>query len=124
MVKRSSSASEKLVDKIVKGIQEVKGHEILTVDLRNIPNSVSDFFVICHGTSDTQVEAIARSVVDTVESELNEKPVHKEGTETAEWILLDYFNVVAHIFQPKTREYYDLEKLWADADVKQIEHQF
>lgn len=123
MVKKSSSASEKLVDEIVKGIQEVKGHEILTVDLRNIPNSVSDFFVICHGNSDTQVEAIARSVVDTVESELDETPVHKEGTENAEWILLDYFNVVAHIFQPKTREYYDLEKLWADADVKQIEYQ-
>lgn len=123
MIKKSSSASEKLVEEIVKGIQEVKGHEILTVDLRNIPNSVSDFFVICHGNSDTQVEAIARSVVDTVESELDEIPVHKEGTENAEWILLDYFNVVAHIFQPKTREYYDLEKLWADADVKQIEYQ-
>ncbi len=123
MIKKSSSASEKLVEEIVKGIQEVKGHEILTVDLRNIPNSVSDFFVICHGNSDTQVEAIARSVVDTVESELDETPVHKEGTENAEWILLDYFNVVAHIFQPKTREYYDLEKLWADADVKQIEYQ-
>jgi len=123
MVKKSSSASEKLVNEIVKGIQEVKGHEILTVDLRNIPNSVSDFFVICHGTSDTQVEAIARSVVDSVESELNEKPVHKEGMENAEWILLDYFNVVTHIFKAETREYYNLEKLWADADVKEIEYQ-
>lgn len=123
MVKTSSSASEILVKEIVKGIQEVKGREILTVDLRNIPNSVSDFFVICHGTSDTQVEAIARSVEETVESELNEKPVHKEGTESANWILLDYFNVVVHIFQPETREYYNLEKLWADADVKEIEYQ-
>jgi ribosome-associated protein len=123
MVKKSSSASEQLVNEIVKGIQEVKGHEILTVDLRNIPNSVSDFFVICHGTSDTQVEAIARSVEDTVEAELDEKPVHKEGTENANWILLDYFNVVVHIFQRETREYYNLEKLWADADVKEIEYQ-
>jgi len=123
MVKKSSSASEELVNKIVKGIQEVKGHEILTVDLRNIPNSVTDFFVICHGNSDTQVEAISRSVIDTVESELNEKPVHKEGTDNAEWILLDYFNVVVHIFKPETREYYNLEKLWADADVKEIEYQ-
>jgi ribosome-associated protein len=123
MVKKSSSASEQLVNEIVKGIQEVKGHEILTVDLRNIPNSVSDFFVICHGTSDTQVEAIARSVEDSVEIELDEKPVHKEGTENANWILLDYFNVVVHIFKPETREYYNLEKLWADADVKEIEYQ-
>jgi len=123
MVKKSSSASEKLVNEIVKGIQEVKGHEILTVDLRKIPNSVSDFFVICHGTSDTQVEAISRSVVDMVESELNEKPVHKEGTDNAQWILLDYFNVVVHIFLTETREYYNLEKLWADADVKEIEYQ-
>jgi len=123
MVKKSSSASEKLVNEIVKGIQEVKGHEILTVDLRKIPNSVSDFFVICHGASDTQVEAISRSVVDTVESELNEKPVHKEGTDNDQWILLDYFNVVVHIFLPETREYYNLEKLWADADVKEIEYQ-
>lgn len=123
MVKKSSSASEELVNEIVKGIQEVKGHEILTVDLRNIPNSVTDFFVICHGNSDTQVEAISRSVIDTVESELNEKPVHKEGTDNAEWILLDYFNVVVHIFKPETREYYNLEKLWADADVKEIEYQ-
>lgn len=123
MVKSSQSGSDELVDQIIKGIQDVKGHDILSVDLRNIPNSVSDFFVICHGTSDTQVEAIARSVQDTVEKELGEVPVHKEGTDNAEWILLDYFNAVVHIFRPETREYYNLEKLWADADVKEIEYQ-
>ena len=123
MVKSSQSGSDELVDQIIKGIQDVKGHDILSGDLRNIPNSVSDFFVICHGTSDTQVEAIARSVQDTVEKELGEVPVHKEGTDNAEWILLDYFNAVVHIFRPETREYYNLEKLWADADVKEIEYQ-
>lgn len=123
MVNKSSATSELLSQVIIKGIQEVKGHDILSIDLRNISNSVSDFFVICHGTSDTQVEAIARSVEDLVEVELDEKPLHKEGADNAEWILMDYFNVVVHIFKPESREFYNLEKLWADATVKEIEYQ-
>ena len=123
MVNKSSAASELLSQIVIQGIQEVKGHEILSIDLRNITNAVSDFFVICHGNSDTQVEAIARSVEDLVEEKLGEKPLHKEGTDNAEWILMDYFNVVVHIFKPESREFYNLEKLWADATVKEIEYQ-
>lgn len=123
MTKKKHSSSENLAEAAVRGIQEVKGHEILSIDLRKLPNSVSDFFIICHGTSNTQVEAIAKSVEKTVFSELKEDPVHKEGKENASWILLDYFNVVVHIFAEEARQFYNLEKLWADADVKEIEYQ-
>ncbi len=123
MTKRTTVNSEPLAEAAVRGIQEVKGHEILKIDLREINNSVSDFFIICHGTSSTQVEAIARSVQKIIYQDLKEDPNHKEGTENGEWILLDYFNVVVHIFNEETRAFYNLEKLWADADVKEIEYQ-
>lgn len=123
MVKKTSTTSQTLAKAAVSGIQEVKGHEILSIDLRKIPNSVSDFFIICHGTSNVQVEAIARSVEKIIYQETGELPFHKEGKENAEWILMDYFNVVVHIFNEEAREFYNLEKLWADADVKQIEYQ-
>lgn len=123
MVKRTPTSSYDLAEAAIRGIQEVKGHDILSIDLREIPNSVSDFFVICHGTSNVQVEAIARSVEKTIYKEMNDLPIHKEGKENAEWILLDYFNIVVHVFDQEAREFYNLEKLWADADVKQIEYQ-
>ncbi len=123
MTKKKHSNSEDLAEAAVRGIQEVKGHEILSIDLRKLPNSVSDFFIICHGSSNTQVEAIAKSVEKTVFSELKEDPRHKEGKENATWILLDYFNVVVHIFAEEARHFYNLEKLWADADVKEIQYQ-
>lgn len=122
MTKRTIS-SQTLAESVIRGIQEVKGQNIKSIDLRKIPNAVSDYFVICHGTSDTHVEALARTVLKTVESELSETPMHKEGTENAEWILLDYFNVVVHIFREKARKFYNLESLWADAEVEEIEYQ-
>lgn len=122
MTKRTIS-SQTLAESVIRGIQEVKGQNIKSIDLRKIPNAVSDYFVICHGTSDTHVEALARSVLKTVESELSETPMHKEGTENAEWILLDYFNVVVHIFREEARKFYNLESLWADAEVEEIEYQ-
>lgn len=115
--------STELADAVVRGIQEVKGKEIRIIDLRNIQNAVTDFFVICHGTSDTQVEAIAREVEKLVHKELHDEPVHREGLDKCEWVLLDYFDVVVHIFKEDARHFYNLEKLWADADVKEIEHQ-
>ena len=122
MTKRTIS-SQTLAESVIRGIQEVKGQNIKSIDLRKIPNAVSDYFVICHGTSDTHVEALARTVLKTVESELSETPMHKEGTENAEWILLDYFNVVVHILREKARKLYNLESLWADAEVEEIEYQ-
>jgi ribosome-associated protein len=123
MTDKHKHTSTEIADAAVRGIQEVKGHDILSLDLRKLPNSICDYFIICHGTSDTQVEAIARSVQKIMEESVGENPVHKEGTKNAEWILLDYFDVVVHIFKEEARSFYNLEKLWADADVKEIEYQ-
>lgn len=105
-----------LVDAVVRGMQEVKAKDIVHLDLREIPNAVSDHFIICHGGSTTQVEAIAKSVEKFTLQEVNEKPWHTEGKENAGWILLDYVNVVVHIFQREVREFYAIDQLWADAD--------
>ncbi|MFT6175039.1 MAG: ribosome-associated protein, partial [Cryomorphaceae bacterium] len=114
MIKKSVLASPDLAEKVLEAIDEVKGREVISLDLRNIPNSVSDFFIICHGTSNTHVEAIAHSVQKLLFTELGENPVSKEGSDTADWILLDYFNVVVHVFKEEARRFYSLEKLWAD----------
>jgi ribosome-associated protein len=124
MTNKNITSSQELTEYVIEAIDEVKGKEVLSIDLRNIPNSVSDFFIVCHGTSDTHVEAIARSVEKYLSLEVAENPVNKEGTDKADWILLDYFNVVVHIFKEESRRFYNLEKLWADADVKQITHTF
>jgi ribosome-associated protein len=113
--------AEQLVNHIVNGIQEKKGHEIVTLDLRELENAVCDFFVICHGASDTQVEALAESVEETVRKQRNEKPSHIEGKDNAEWILLDYFDVVVHIFLENKRYFFQLEEVWADAKRTVIE---
>ncbi|HOP43885.1 MAG: ribosome silencing factor [Flavobacteriales bacterium] len=105
----------RLVDAIVKGVQEVKGKDIVHLDLRGVPNTVCDHFVICHGDSVTQVEAIAGSVEKFAREEAGEKPWHSEGANNAEWVLLDYVNVVVHIFLRDKRTFYGLEDLWADA---------
>lgn len=110
-----------LVDTIVKGIQEKKGTNICVIDLRKVMNSYSDFFIICTGTSDTNVQAISDSVQDLTRTILNEKPSHIEGYREANWILLDYFDTLVHIFKGDEREYYDLENLWADAKISHIE---
>ena len=118
MPRKKQDASDILTKAIVKGIQERKGKDILSLNLKKIPNAVSDIFVLCSGTSTTQVEAIADSVEDVVRKTIGDKPWHKEGFENAEWILLDYVNVVVHIFQDHSRIFYNLEKLWDDAVIK------
>lgn len=113
--------SELLASVAVEGMQEKKAREITRLDLRNISSSVTDFFIVCHGDSRTQVEAIARSVEEEVFKKTGESPWHREGFENAEWILLDYINVVIHIFQPEKRNFYGIERLWADAEIKRID---
>ena len=108
------------VDFAIQGIQEKKGRQIVKLDLRKISNSVTHYFVICHGTSKPHIEAIAESVEAFVKKNTGENPLHKEGFANAEWILIDYFDVVVHIFQEATRKYYKLEDLWADAKIKHI----
>ena len=106
-----------LITEIIKGIEEVKGQNITVLDLRDIENTVCDYFIICDGTSNTQVSAISGSIQKSVSKKIKEKPWHIEGESNAEWILMDYVNVVVHIFQKSTREYYNLEELWGDAKI-------
>ena len=119
MTKKKAS-NDQLITEIIKGIEEVKGSDIQLFDLRDIENTVTDYFVICTGNSNTQVSAISGSVQKTVSKGIQDKPWHIEGESNAEWILMDYVNVVVHIFQKHTREFYDIESLWGDAKVTVI----
>ena len=113
--------TELLLETIVQGIQNKKGSDIVTVDLTVLENSFCQFFVICHGNSNIQVSAIAESVEERVREDLQEKVWHREGLENVQWVLLDYGDVVVHIFQKEFRDFYNLEELWADANIKRIE---
>ena len=113
--------ADQLITTIIGGIEEVKGKEITILDLRDIENTVCDYFIICEGSSNTQVNAIVNSIQKQVSKTRKDKPWHIEGTENAEWILMDYVNVVVHVFQKHIREYYDIESLWGDAKTTQIE---
>ncbi|WP_435579732.1 ribosome silencing factor [Gilvibacter sp.] len=113
--------TDQLITQIIRGIEEVKGQDIEILDLREIENTVCDYFIICNGTSNTQVNAIVNSVQKSVSKELREKPWHTEGTDNAEWVLIDYVHVVVHVFQKHIREFYDIEGLWGDAHSIKIE---
>lgn len=120
MAKEKSNTDE-LISVIIKGIEDVKGKEITILDLREIENTVCEYFIIAEGTSNTQVNAIVNSVQKKVSKDLKDKPWHTEGADNAEWVLIDYVNVVVHIFQKHIREYYDIESLWGDAKTTIIE---
>ena len=111
-----------LLANIIKGIEEVKGNDIDILDLREIDTAVCDYFVICNGNSNTQVNAIVNSSQKVVSKELKDKPWHVEGSENAEWVLMDYVNVVVHVFQKHIREYYNIEDLWGDAQIISLEN--
>lgn len=113
-----------LADIAVKGILEKKGKNITCLNLRNISNRVCDYFIICEGDSTTQVDAIARSVEEEIKKATGEKPYHSEGFENSEWILIDYVTVVVHIFQKEIRDFYNLESLWADAEVQEFAFEY
>lgn len=113
----NSGESKKIVEVIIHGIQEKKGKDIVSLDLRNISSSVSDFFVVCHADSSTQAKAIADSVEDEMYKAFKEDPWHKEGFQNSEWIILDYVSVVVHIFRTEKRDFYGVEDLWGDAEI-------
>ncbi len=118
-MKRVTDASDELiVQAVVDGIMEKKGCDILSINLRKHNNAICSYFVVCHGDSDTQVRAISKSIEDSVEQKLNLRVTHVEGSDNAEWVLLDFLSVVVHVFQKPTRDYYKLEELWADATTK------
>jgi len=100
---------------IIKAIQDKKGENIVSLDLSQIPEAVADFFIICQANSNTQVRAIADFVEDQVQQHLGEEPYKHEGFTAQQWILVDYVNIVLHVFQPETRQFYSLEDMWSDA---------
>jgi ribosome-associated protein len=99
---------------------EKKAHDIAVLDLREVKNAIADYFIICSGNSDTQVDAISSSIEEEVYKESQQEPWHKEGQQNKEWILLDYLDVVCHVFQKEKRAFYDLEGFWGDAKIQLI----
>ena len=118
--KKMLDAADILANVIIEGMQENKAKEIVSLNLKEIETAVCDYFIICHGTSNTHVSAIADYVIDETIKTLKDKPFNREGLENGEWILLDYGNVVVHVFQRETRDFYNIEKLWGDADIDHI----
>jgi len=112
--------AEKLAKTIVTGIQERKGKDIVKINLSKIKNIFTDYFVICSGDSNTHVRAISESIEKEVKENLGMDSYHKEGVENSFWVLLDYGNIIVHIFQPETRDFYNLEELWADGEIENI----
>ena len=123
MTKKNTN-NDDLLALIIKGIEDVKGNDINILDLREIENTVCDYFVICNGNSNTQVNAIVGSVQKMVSKELKEKPWHVEGEQNGEWVLMDYVSIVVHVFQKHIREYYKIESLWGDAKITSIESKY
>ena len=118
---KENNSSDALITTILSGIEDVKGKDIKILDLRDIENTVCDYFIICEGNSNTQVNAIVNAVQKKVSKTLKDHPWHIEGSDNAEWVLMDYVNVVVHVFQKHIRQYYDIESLWGDAKTTVIE---
>ena len=112
--------TKELVKNIVEGIQDKKGKEIVIADLTNIHDTVCKYFVVCHGTSPSQVEAIAGSVYDYVREHTGEKPAGVDGLHNRQWVVIDYADVMVHVFLPEERDFYDIEHLWEDANLERI----
>jgi ribosome-associated protein len=109
-----------LVNTIIRALQEKKGKRIVTIDLSGLEGSICKYFIICQGNTPTQVSALSDSVWDKVDEQLHEKPLGAIGMKEAQWIAMDYGTVIVHVFIPNMREYYNLENLWADADITEI----
>ena len=122
MTKRKLDASDILLETIINGIQEVKGKDINILDLTKIETAVCKYFVICSGTSSTHVSSISENIRKFVSKEIKEKPWSTEGKDTSEWVLMDYSDIVVHVFQNQIREFYNLEDLWGDAEIRTLEN--
>ena len=113
-------SATRLCDVVVEGMLEKKAEDVVVLDLSEVKNAIASYFVIASGNSDTQIAAISESIEEMVYKNLSQEPWHKEGVQNREWILIDYVDVVAHVFSKKTREFYGLEDLWGDAVISQI----
>ena len=111
--------NSKIFKAIISAIQEKKGDNIVSLDLRKIPEAVADFFIVCEASSNTQVKAISDFIESHVRQALNESPYHHEGHQGLHWVLIDYVNIVVHVMQPATRKFYKLEEMWSDAEVEE-----
>lgn len=120
-LKRKADLAQQVSAAVVKGMQEKKALDIVVMDLRKVRNAVADYFVICSGNSDKQIEAISASIDEEVYKAVKENPSHTEGKNNKEWMLLDYINVVAHVFRKDKRQFYALEQLWGDAEITEVE---
>jgi ribosome-associated protein len=109
--------NSKIFKTIIKAIQDRKGENIVSLDLRKIDEAVADFFIICEANNQPQIRAIADSVIDSVKKECEESPYHHEGKSTLQWVLIDYVNIVVHILNRETRKFYKLEEMWSDASL-------
>ena len=107
-------------ERIIEAIQEKKGHRIVSIDLREVDNSICDCFIICHGESDTQVSAIVESIQKKVKEENGTRAHHVEGLQNSQWVLMDFFDVLVHVFREEYRTFYRLEELWADGKVTEV----
>ncbi len=120
-MKKLSKETKKLKELVIEALLDIKGEEVLTLDLRKLDDVITDFYIVGHGTSNTQVSALSDSVYKKVKDELGILPKAQEGKISGNWVILDYFDVVVHIFHKEAREYYQLEELWSDAKI--VEHQ-
>lgn len=121
MKKKKTTNSVQLKKLIVEAILDTKAEEVVELDLRNISDSVADFFIICHGNNTTQVSSISDAVYKAIKEETGQTPQGQEGKTNGQWVILDYFDVVVHVFYKETRQYYQLEELWSDAIA--VEHE-
>lgn len=122
--KKGSVNAQSLSNIVVKGMQERKAQDIVMLNMQKVKNSIADFFVICTGTSDTHVDAISESIEKEVHVNARQNPWHKEGKQNKEWILLDYVDVVVHIFKADSRSFYSLEDLWGDAQLIEVDYEY
>lgn len=113
----TSEKSSELADAIINAILDKKGHRVVKIDLREIQEAVTDYFIVCHGDSDVQAKAIAANVEKEIKEKFGAKPFFSEGQSQADWVLLDYFDVVVHVFQREKRDFFQLEELWSDGTV-------
>lgn len=116
-----SVQTDKLLEVVIEGLRNNKAKDIHILNLKNLENSVADYFVICHGTSRTHVSSTAGSVEKEVKETFGEHPWKKEGHTNGEWVLVDYSSIVVHVFQREARDFYNIEELWADAEVTILE---
>lgn len=120
MKQKTATTSLSLSDLAIEGLREIKGVDIVRMNLKKVSGAITDYFIICTGTSDRHVQSLARSVEDTIREETGEKPLNVEGMDLGQWVLLDYVNVVVHVFQQEKRIFYGLEEMWGDADIERI----